>query len=469
MRGNILNMEAEETKETKENLTDFDEEQINIGSVLKDIHTKEKESAHVLELNNCIVWYGNGDINTINNSGDIQGDIYQGVRNASNTDGSTGKAKYDFSQEKDVKSFLRNCTSHREIYRMISVAFLECVPDCYWLDIKSILSDIFVKSGFVQEEGGQRDLFSSAQDELEYLQMRLVPAECVTALGRQKVNCIVYANEKIRCCVERTIWLEYYELKNVILKWLLTLKDDKQISEVLGYQIANALGRAATYDWAYFQKEVLVPLAEEGGNANRNYIVRIIKYYLKHRKYDKVLDEEIKGWIVQKNIFLWEVIYRLYGVNEQYEFNREIESEMEQYFEADRKWRCVGRGVLRKKWNTRIDIYPAYGNRKLKELILHILYRQYSMCSSYKEKTSFFDYFTWILMNDYKLEGYPNYQMMFLDVLENRDIRVEVRDMYWESWRRNNVKRIWGQLIEHNLVELEKTGRTWGYMKVFFF
>jgi len=70
------------------------EEEINIDSVLNDEKSEENEKGSSVEINNCIIITGANEINTVLNSGMIQGNVIQGS--------SSGVAQQKGQEEKSV-------------------------------------------------------------------------------------------------------------------------------------------------------------------------------------------------------------------------------------------------------------------------------------------------------------------------------------------------------------------------------
>lgn len=447
------------------------EEKINIESVLKDEKSEDNEQNSSFEFNNCIIYTGNGDINTVMNSGSVRGNIIQGTAGADkeNSRQEAGSSFYNFNDKKEILKFVEDYRDKEEFLSFLSVAFLECVPDFLWIDINKKLFDCLFEEGaenrpvFGWEQG-----FMDLDKKLELLHMITVPAQCRTNLGKVEAKCMIYFSDKIRDQIEKTIWGQDYFLRKKILSWLISLKNDEKISTTMAYQVVTALCRISLYDWSIFQTEVFYPLLLKKGQQNRNYLVKILSYNLKKSSYKPLLDQQIQEWIWKKDVFLWEIAYRLYGINKAYKFNREIKEQMKQYLKEDLEWRCIGDGLFHPKWNPKVDIYPAYFNKEFEKLILQILLEFYKGCRTYNQKEQFQDYFIWLLTNDYKMEGYPCYQLIFLDVLNDKEIRLEVREMYWELWRNYRVRNVWIQIIQKHFIELERYRKSWEYAQYFF-
>lgn len=444
------------------------EEKIDINSELKGEKIENFDQIASLEFNNCVIVTGDGgDINTIFQNGYVHGDIAQGGNSQKNADQDQKKngAFYSFYDKKEIIRFMEDYRKKEEYLSFVSVAFLECVPDFLWIDITRKLKEFLSDES---EENYAEKGFMILDKELELMHMVSVPAKCRTRLGEVRTKCVIYFENKIREKVEKTIWEQDYFIRKKILAWLLALKNDEKIGAVMGFQIVNALSRISVYDWSFFQNDVFEPMFRERGNSNRNYLVKIMSYALKNSPYDALLDQSIQRWISEKNKFLWEISYRLYGANREYQFNKEVEKQLKKYFVQDINWRCLGNGVYRAKQNANIDFYPAYFNEKLRALMLKIFFNIYQECNTYSKKERFADYFIWLLTSDYKMEGYPNYKLIFLDALNQKETRCMVREMYWELWGIYKVRSVWIQILQNHFVELERHKKSWEYAKRFF-
>lgn len=445
------------------------EEEINIDSVLNDEKSEENEKGSSVEINNCIIITGANEINTVLNSGMIQGNVIQGSSSGvAQQKGQEEKSVFfNFNDKKEIVRFIEEYRHTDEFLNMVSVAFLECVPDFLWIDINGSLIE------FLDVEEGERVLssvngFMSLDKRLEFMHMASVPAECRTRFGKVEAKCIVYFSERIRETIEKTIWSQDYFLRKKILAWLMSIKKNEKISFTMGYQIVMALSRISVYDWSFFQMEVFETLLLEQGNQNRNYLVKILAYVLKNSPYKRLLDQEIQEWIAKRDMFLWEIAYRLYGINKEYKFHGNIKEQFKQYLRNDLKWRCLGDGVLRSRWNPKVDFYPAYFNAEFMKLVLQTLAELHQECKTYRQKELFMDYFIWLLTNDYKMEGHPFYRLMFLDALNEKEIRILAREMYWESWEIYKTQNVWIQILQKHFIELERYRKSWDYAKSFF-
>ena len=427
-----------------------------------------KDAASAFELHNCIIFQGSGDFNTVINHGAINGNISQNASGA-NTGSKSENSSYNFCSKKGILEFIRDYRQKEDFLLFVSVAFLGCVPDFLWNDIR-----ISLRNELAEEEEGSlnsspmNQSFISMDDRLALLHMTLVQADCKTYLGKVNTKCIVFFDDKIRQNVEKTIWEQDYALRNKILSWLMHMKKDNKIGTTMGYQIASALSGISVFDWMYFQEMVFLPLLLEKGNNNRNYLVNILTYVLKEHPYQESLDQKIQEWICRKDTFLWEIAYRLYGVNPQYTFHDKVNGQLEYYLEQDWKSRCLGNGRYRIKRNSKVDIYPAYYNKELRGRILITLMGLYKKCDTYAKKDLLSDYFIWLLTEDYKMEGYPRHQLIFVDALNEKEVRLKVREMYWDFWSRYKVRNVWEQILENHFMELERMGRSWRYMERFF-
>ena len=458
--------EVAENRETGEN-----DREIGLNEVKEELRTvKPDESEQIAmsyELHNCIIIQEINDSNVISNSGIIKGDISQDISKGTSA-GEEKNSFYDFSNKKGILKFMADYRWKEEFLIFICVAFLKNVPDFLWGDIEKKFEELLSKENGDSDFIKEGEVFVGLDDKLALIHMALVPAECKTYLGKVETKCIVYFNDKIRDRVQKTIWEQDYSLRDRIVSWLTRLKQDEKIGITMGYQIASAFAWISVHDWMFFQDRVFRPLLLERGNRNRNYLVNILSHTLKNNSYQAQLDQMIQSWISNKDTFLWEISYRLYEVNGKYAFNDRVRETLTLYFRRDWKWRCLGGGVYHPKRNPKVDLYPACFNEKLREWVMLILNGFYESCDTFAKKDLLADYFIWLLTEDYKMEGYPKYQLIFLSALERKEIRLKIRKMYWEFWGKYKVRSIWAQILENHFIELERFNQSWDYTKPFF-
>lgn len=458
----------------EQNLDNQDEMESNVGEDQVSLESVLEKSINgfdmsTLPLKNCINIINIRDINTIVNNGIVNGDIQQGSMemDKSQFTQKMRREEYDFTKEKDIKQFIQEYCSKGEIFDFISVAFLECIPDFIWDEIRNILIKCFdIKSEF---QNDQKNIFMNEQQRLELLQLIKVPAECIVESGKIETKCVMLRYNEVGRNIVRIVWEQYGNLRKIIIDWLMELKKSEKISKILAYQISNAFKNVAIIDWTYFRLNVCEVFMQEKGNYNRNYLVEILTYYLKQTSYDKRLDEELCEWIRGQNIFLWEVAYRLYGINTKYKFHEKVRLQMKRYLLKDWKWRCKGNGKFYSKWNPRLDMFPAYYNKELRKMIVECMgeiYNEYK--NIYKEQDSFADYFIWMLSSDYKMERYAQYKLNFILVLTDKNVRQKVSGMYRELWEKNRIRKVWKIVLQEHFVELEKNEKNWDYMRDFF-
>lgn len=460
--------ENEEKDEGLEN--NGNEEKTKINSVLEGKKSEDLDQMPSLEFNNCIIISGDGgDINTIFQSGTVQGNIVQG-RNYQREVCSEQKKDdsfYNFYRKDEIIRFIEDYRYEEEFLSFVSVAFLECIPDFLWIDITRKLIEA-LEDEKAEEKSNTKNDFMALDKKLELMHMISIEGKCRTRFGEVRSICMIFFEQKVRENAETVLWEQDYFLRKKILRWLLNLKNDENIGRIMGYQIVNALSRISVRNWSFFQKEVFEPMYLERGNSNRDYLVKILSYLLKNSLYNESLDYSIQKWIAEKNKFLWEIAYRLYGVNQEYLFQRNVETQLKKYFVQDLNWRCMGNGIYRAKRNAYVDLYPAYFNTELRSMLLSTLVSIYRSCSAYSQKALFSDYFIWLLTCDYKMEGYPTYKLIFLDALNLKETRLLSREMYWEMWEIYKVRTVWVQILQNHFMELEHHKKSWDYAKRFF-
>ena len=141
----------------------------NIEKMLKECEVENKEKASAVEYYNCIFLSGNGDVNTLLNNGTINGTVAQGTISGNGGMGDEGHKQtlYNFHTESGIKDFIGDYAKKRELCTFLSIAFLECIPEFLWIEIRNKLFEcMYICSEEKRTIIDEAD-FSYKDDELE--------------------------------------------------------------------------------------------------------------------------------------------------------------------------------------------------------------------------------------------------------------------------------------------------------------
>lgn len=414
---------------------------------------KENSNTTYNEFRDCIICHGEFQ-NTILNKGKIKGNIFQEA-------GKTEEDKtYDFSKEKDIVDFIEAKKASKELLDFLCITFLEIIPLALLSEIRDCMEYILYKGDSLIKN----DYFGNLNKELEILGIQKVE---VLKQRKEPIEALMF-NEGISVKnIRHVIWEQYRSLRSPLLKWLMELKRKEKVAKLLFYQIQDVFVELSTYDFFYTKTEIFLYLRESGSYSDRNIMVKIIKQYISNNQYDEMLDQYLMEKDYEKDVFWWQVIYRLYQEKKEYRFQKLAEDRMLKLmrhdlklFQLDERKQC---------WDDEnLDFYPAYYDKDVEQLFVKTIYKIYLECLKTQEKIQFSYYFCWLIREDFRKEGYPWYKLMMFQCLQDREIRTCIREMYIELWRKRKFRKIIGRILKQHFIELEYRKIPWNYLKDFF-
>lgn len=471
MKGNMLS--TDEDREVKN--SDYNDSKEPEGEVEKefsmdDFADASKFNDKIDDLKQKVVYnqyffYGNED-NIFINKGKVEGGVGQEI-NSSKKDGDSSKV-YDFQNETEIREFITAYQNKLELLDFICVIYLKFVPIYLREQIREKLEACLFKLN-EEDSAAKAKIWIEFSKEQELLQ---IEEGTVVQKGRADIECIFFRDDKLRIKIKAFIWNQYWGMREPILKWLMDIKEDQACNDKIFVQIADAIAEIALIDSSYVFSNMLQNKANENKWQDRNFTVRILSYYIQNHVYDKNLDIILKDWLWKGSKKHWAIVYRLYHKNimavGKYRFIQEVEKCFEKYLYDDMRMRCLGNGIILNKKNDYIDLFPAYYNEEITGLIIKTLYKIFADQKSFEQKKRFGEYFFWVMVMDFKIEGYPSYEMLLLKGLRERPLRNKVKEMYREYWRQTYFRRLWTKLLDEHLAELDYRNSSWIYAKDFF-
>lgn len=429
---------------------------------------EDEEKKKEAQYHNCIFIDGKDLNNFIVNSGYIKGNIDQ----STNDENADAAESFVFNKKEDISKFIEVYSETNYVPILITIVALKAVPENYLLTLAGELKRQLYKSTLKtnEDEAEEESIFQSINDILRILNAEKMNATIRSNAGDMTVQCIILKDKSFIKEISTTLWKNYHAMRPLLISWLIKISRLKNIRKTILWQIVEAVTEFAALDIAYTINDIIPLFLSTKNRDNFYFLTRILGKCLRIKEYEGNVNELLCHWCGLDNEFLWQVAYYLYDNTQEYAFNSSLRKRLIKVIKQELK------SGIEFKLSDIIYTYPDYSKIKfdllqeksnMSEIYIEIIAYLFRKCETRNMKIRFGYYFINLFWQDYLKEGYPVYEVLFIQCMNRKNLREKMRPLIIYIWQ----KRIFREEMENVLCiygrELEKNHRSWDYMKNF--
>lgn len=402
-----------------------------------------------------------------NISGDAQinaGEIYENMSQEKNTSNKTIKNMDDvqkiFGMEQTVDEF----------QMLIVLCILTIVPDNHFIALVNELKRCWMQK--TEENTKSVSPYISVQEILK-LGAEKVVANFYDESGKSEVSCFHLKNPEIAAGVKRMIWVDYPVIRNFVVQWMFQIVQMKQFRNLILSQVGEAFQDLASMDYNFTKIEIIGALVKRGKNDDYYFLNKIMEKLLETDTYKENAINLMKHWCTSGNEQQRTMVYSLYQENRDKKAAYFIQNSMKNIIQKEL---CNGKlfydetdrledAVFSKTQN--INFRVLQENDVAATLYAKALMEVFEDCTTVKKRIFGF-YFCHIFLLDFFYEGYPRYQMMFINLLQKKENRKILLSLYHYVWKKKVFRDIMSEVLNYYLNQLWKENLDWTYAKGFF-
>lgn len=395
--------------------------------------------------------YGDAQINT----GVVHGNMSQENQSGKKVQ-SMDDVQELFGMEKTVDEF----------QMLIVLCILEVVPENHFITLVNEL-----KKCWVQDEEDRKTVspYISVQNVLN-LGAEEVMARFYDESGESEVTCFRLKNSEIASGVKRMIWVDYPVIRNYVVQWMFQIKEMGDFRKLVLSQIGSAFQDLAVLNYNYTKMEIIDALVE---NDDYYFLTRIMEKLLQTDNYKQNALNLLKCWCGGKDMRQRMMVYSLYqkgrDAGEESVIRKTIEDTMRKELQNGKVIRDEIGSVCDVKFSRKgeINFRVLQENDDTAVIFAQVLAAIFEKCTT-PERRVFGFYFCHMFMIDFFYEGYPRYQMLFMKLMQEKEMRSILLPLYRYVWEKKVFREILGEIMRYYLAHLQKVKKDWTYMRWFF-
>lgn len=401
----------------------------------------------------------NGDAQI--NAGEIYGNMSQGNQNGSNR---------VINNMDDVQKILGMEQTVDEFQMLIVLCILTIVPDNHFITLVNELKKCWGQN--TEEEIKTVSPYISTQDILK-LGAEKVVADFYDESGKSEVNCFHLKNPEIADGVKRIIWVDYPVIRNYVVQWMFQIVKVNRFRNLILSQVGEAFQDLASMDYNFTKMEIINVLVKRGKNDDYYFLSKIMEKLLETELYKKNAIYLMKYWCTSGNRKQRTMVYSLFKKSRDKMASQCIQDSMKDvikkeisegkvfYDETDR----VADVIFLQTKN--INFRTFQENHDSAVLFAQAIMEIFHDCTPVQKRIFGF-YFCHIFMLDFFYEGYPRYQMMFIKLMQEKEMRKTMVPLYRYVWSKKVFRDVLEETLNYYLDQLWKRNRDWEYAKAFF-
>ena len=212
---------------------------------------------------------------------------------------------------------------------------------------------------------------------------------------------------------------------------------------------------------------------KRGKNDDYYFLSRIIEKLLETDTYKKNAIHLMKYWCISGNQKQRTMVYSLYNENRDIMAASCIQDSMKDVIQKeisegrvlyDETGKVADVIFLRTK-NINFRTFQENGDAAV--LFARAIMEIFNDCTQVQKRILGF-YFCHIFLLDFFYEGYPRYQMMFIKLMQEKEMRKTIIPLYRYVWRKKVFRDVLEETLNHYLDQLWKKNQDWVYSKAFF-
>lgn len=453
----------EEERDTLEGIQAYDPEQYRKRK------RENKENKENAEYHNCIFLDGKDLSNFVFNSGEINGIISQ-------TTGGVcpDSSKIVFRKKEDLKPFLETYSIDDYASVFLVVLILKIVPvACLYpmaRELKEHVKGFDVDSE--KEPEKKADTLLALEDVLYILGAKKVTATVKSEAGEMKVQCITLQEYDLMSETAAIVWENYPGIRESLIQWLLSISKVREYRQMILYQITEALADLAAVDFAYTKNHIISRFVRDTGQDSFYFLKAILQNCLKSQVYRQNAETLLCHWCkLDNNDFLWKVALALVDFENDYRFCDSVRERLAFMVEGELKEGIALEAesvIYIFKEESKIPFQILQENRAASTMYLEILAEQFHACGRVREELRFACYFGMLMWQDYMAEGYPSYRSLFIDSVNQKEIREKMGVLLCSIWKRQTFRTMWMEpVLGMYIKEYDDQHKSWFYMKRF--
>lgn len=401
----------------------------------------------------------NGDAQI--NAGEIYGNMSQENQNASH--------KVINSMD-DVQNILGMEKTVDEFQMLIVLCILTIVPENHFITLVNELKGCWDQN--TEEDIKTVSPYVSTQDILK-LGAEKVVANFYDESGKSEVSCFHLKNPEIADGVKRIIWVDYPVIRNYVVQWMFQIVQINRFRNLILSQVGEAFQDLASMDYNFTKMEIINVLVKRGKNDDYYFLSRIIEKLLETDTYKKNAIHLMKYWCTSGNQKQRTMVYSLYNENRDIMAASCIQDSIKDVIQKeisegrvlyDETGKVADVIFLRTK-NINFRTFQENGDAAV--LFARAIMEIFNDCTQVQKRILGF-YFCHIFLLDFFYEGYPRYQMMFIKLMQEKEMRKTIIPLYRYVWRKKVFRDVLEETLNHYLDQLWKKNQDWVYSKAFF-
>lgn len=394
----------------------------------------------------------------------------------------SGKIYGNMSQEKQTTSnkLIKNMDDVRNMFGMeetedefqmlIVLSILTIVPENHFISLVNELKRCWMKD--TAENVTTVSPYTSVQEILK-LGAKQVRVNFYDESGESEVICFHLKSPEIAAGVKQMIWVDYPVIRKYVVQWMFQIVEMDGFRNLILKQVGEAFQDLASMDYNFTKTEIIRVLKKRGKNDDYYFLNKIMERLLETDTYKENALNLMKHWCKTGNEKQKSMVYGLYQENRDRTVAQYIQGSMKDIIQEE-----IDNGKLIYKATGELKTVLFSKKRNINFRMLQenddaaILYAKALMEvfdeSTPAKKRIFGFYFCHIFMLDFFYEGYPEYQMMFIRLMQEKEIRKTVLPLYRYVWKRKVYRDNISEVLKYYLAELGKKGHNWTYAKGFF-
>lgn len=433
------------------------QEKITPDTIVKmENEKKELEEEHNIYHVHYII---NGDAQI--NTGEIYGNMSQENQKAS---------ERIINSMDDVQKILGTDNTVDEFQMLIVLCVLTIVPDNHFITLVNELKKCWGQS--TGEEIRTVSPYLSTQDILK-LGAEKVVVSFYDESGKSEINCYHLKNTVIADGVKQIIWVDYPVIRNYVLQWMFQIVRMNVFRNLILNQVGEAFQELALKDYNFTKMQIINVFMKRGKSDDYYFLRKIMEKFLESDIYKKNAIHLMKHWCASGNQKQRNMVYSLYKKGRD---DAAAESIQKSLIDIIEKELCNGKILFDETGGVADVLFSQTRNinfRTLQEncdaavLYVQALIEIFDTCTNFQKKVFGF-YFCHIFLLDFFYEGYPRYQMMFISMMKEKEIRELLLPLYHYVWRKKVYRHVLEETLNYYLEQLGEKGYDWTYTKAFF-
>lgn len=426
---------------------------------LQSADKSDEEERRAYTNNNYIVVNGNDQQNLVINLGEIQGDVGQNMQktncqnNIRTSSESRGYLKADAS---NLQEFLNIYESTNTLKIMLALMMLESIPEI-------ILYEILYEWEQNEEEMTMVLAVSESMDDM----INAISAKRMIYMERGNreglpTKYIIFSDSNTPKNLRAYVWKNLIALREHLVKWLFRIRMMKSVRSRISNQVGQAFLNLAALDFSYAYEMMIMPLSKLEHIDDQKYLVNVLSGCIKIPEYEQSVDSLLCEWIGYSNKRLWQVAYRMYDNTKPYQYIQKLEKRLDSEMAREQM------RVLYTNWKPWSGyFYPAYRNRVLEKLLLEMVATRFASSKTYQDKQDAAIYVCVLFQQDYRCEGYPDFQMLIIKGFQDKELKAVLTPVMIFIWEHKVYRDMLELVLREHLHELEREMKQWDYMKPF--